>query len=357
MFTSLSFLSLILAQSSGQKPGQNTGVTAAREIVEGAEQGSELIVNAFKQDWLDFANGQSAVYLAVVSVSMLIAVVLVSFWSLGWYRQISEEGFSHNVISEMVFPLIVILLLSNNGAMMANLTLGLRTVTVKLNSSILAITKNGVTLKDAIRNVNLDQSFVLAAQTRIAECDKLPTSKTDEQKNTTNPRQQCIDKTIQQIQAEAQKTRKRRGLSSGSGSWNPLDMGGEMVNNAIQGFVYIILSGLSVGFQYIIQLSFLLVAYVAPIFLVLSLLPVGAKPIYAWLSGWLGLTLVLVSYSIIVGIVASSIVNQPSTNPLLTQLMQAIFSPLLAVAIGTGGGMSVFTAFTSGVKFSVGLRR
>ncbi|MBD2536384.1 hypothetical protein H6G97_46725 [Nostoc flagelliforme FACHB-838] len=135
------------------------------------------------------------------------------------------------------------------------------------------------------------------------------------------------------------------------------DVGGELINNLVQGFIYVILSGLSAGFQYIIQLSFLLVAYVAPIFLALSLLPFESKPIYAWLSGWLGLTLVLVSYSIIVGVAASAIVNQPSTNPLLMQLIQAVFSPLLAVAIGTGGGMSVFTAFTSGIKFSVGLRR
>jgi hypothetical protein len=105
--------------------------------------------------------------------------------------------------------------------------------------------------------------------------------------------------------------------------------------------------------MYILQLSFLLVVYVAPIFLVLSLLPFGAKPIYGWLSGWLGLTLVLISYSIIVGIVAGSIVNQPSSNHLQMQLLQAIFSPILAVAIGTGGAMSVFKALTSGLNFSL----
>lgn len=349
------FIPLILAQSSRQQPGQNTGVTITREIIEGAANGSDLIVKGFEQDWQDFATGQSPIYLAVVSVSMLMAIVLVSFWSLGWYKQISDDGFSSNVVSEMVFPLLVILMLSNNGAMLANSSLALRNVTVKLNSTILSITKNGVTLKDAIRITNIDQSFILATQTAIAQCDKLPTSQTDTQENTSNPRQQCVDKTIQKAQLDAQEIRRKRGLNSGSGSWNPLDIGGEMVNNAIQGFVYIILSGLSAGFQYIIQLSFLLIAYVAPIFLVLSLLPVSAKPIYAWLSGWLGLTLVLISYSIIVGIVASSIVNAPSTNPLLTQLLQAFFSPLLAVAIGTGGGMAVFTAFTNGLKFSISL--
>ncbi|MBD2303388.1 hypothetical protein H6G80_33700 [Nostoc sp. FACHB-87] len=351
------FIPFVLAQSSGQQPGQNTGVTISGDVVKGAEDGARLALNAFKQDWVDFAAGQSPVYLAIVAVSMLIAVVLVAFWSLGWYRQISDEGFSTNVVSEMVFPLLVILMLSNNGAMTTTLAVGLNNTTIHLNSKILSITKNGVTLRNAIRIVNADQSFVLAAQTKIASCDTLPTSKIDAQQNTTNPRQECIDRETKKAEEQAIKIRQQRGLNGSAGSvrWNPLDATGEIVNNAIQGVVFVILSGLSLGFAYIVQLSFLLVAHVAPIFLVLSLLPVGAKPIYAWLAGWLGLTLVLVSNSIIVGIVASSIVNVPSTNPLLTQLVQAVFSPLLAVAIGIGGGMSVFTAFTNGLNFSVSL--
>lgn len=348
------FLSLILAQSGGQQPGENTGVTISSEIIEGAMNGSDLIVESFKTDWDQLASGQSPIYLAIVSISMLIAVCLVSFWSLGWYSRFSEEGFSSGVVNEMVFPILVILMLSNNGTMLAGSTLALRHVTVNLNRSILSITRNGISLKDAIRITNIDQGFVVATQTALAKCEKLPSSQTDENQNKTNPRKKCVDETINSAKIESQKIRKSKGLGSGTGSWNPLDLGGELINNVVQGLSFIIFSGLSAGFQYIVQLSFLLTAYIAPIFLVLSLLPVDAKPIYAWLSGWLGLTLMLISYSIIVGIAASAIVNQPSTNPLLMQLIQAILSPILALAIGAGSGMSVFTAFTSSVRFSVG---
>lgn len=350
-------LIILFAESTGQQPGQNTGVTISGEIVDGAINAADIIYKSFENDWAELASGTSSIYIAVVAVSMLVAVVLVSFASLGWYRKFAEEGFSYDFVSEMVFPLLVILMLTNNGFLLANTTIALKDVSATLNRSILSITRNGVKLKDAIRNVNADQSFVLATQTALAKCEKLKDSEIDSNGNTTSPRQTCIKKIIEKAQLEAQSARKKRGMSSGSGSWNPLDIGGELVNSAIQGFVYVILSGLSAGFQYIVQLSFLLVAYVAPIFLALSLLPFESKPLYAWLSGWLGLTLILISYSIIVGIVASAIVDKPSSNPLLMQLIQAIFSPLLAVAIGTGGGMSVFTAFTSGIKFSVGLRK
>ncbi|NDJ26141.1 hypothetical protein GS682_32120 [Nostoc sp. B(2019)] len=349
-------LNYFFAQSNGQQPGENTGTTIAPEILESVNRGSEMMVNSFKQDWANFANGQAPVYTAVVATSTMVAVVLISWWSLGWYSKFSEEGFSPDVINETIYPLLVILMLTNNGAMLASTCLALKNTTVTLNRSILNITKNGVTIKDSIRIVNSDQSFVLATQTILAKCEILPGIKKDAEGNITNEKEECRKQAIEQSREEAIKSRESKKLGSGSGSWNPLDIGAETINNVVQGVVFIILNGMQAAFQYILQLSFLLTAYVSPIFLVLSLLPVSSKAIYAWFSGWLALTLVLISYSIIVGMAASAIVNAPSTNPLIHQLIQAIFSPLLALAIGTGGGLSVFSAITGSSKFVLGKR-
>lgn len=351
----IALLTILFAQTTGQQAGENTGTTNSGEIVEGATQGADLIYKSFSNDWLELASGTSPIYTAVVAISTLVAVVMIGFASFGWYRKFAEEGFGFDFISEMVLPLLVIVMLSNNGFLLANVTVALRNVSTGLNRSILSITRNGVNLKDAIRNVNADQSFVLAAQIALANCEKLGKEKQEGEE--LSPRQACIKKTVENARKDAQEARKKTGAGFGTGSWNPLDLSGELINSAIQGFVYVILSGLSAAFQYIIQLSFLMVAYAAPIFLVLSLLPFQSKPIYAWLAGWLGLTLMLISYSISVGIIASAIVDKPSSDPLLLQLVQAIFSPLLAVAIGAGSGLSLFTAFTSGVKFSVGFRK
>lgn len=344
----------LLAQAM---PGENQGVTISSETLDAVINGSEMFVNSFENDWIDLVSGTNPIYTAVVASSMLVAVVLVAFWSLHWYQIFSEEGFSTHVLSEMAMPLLVILLLSNNGALLAKGTVALRNTTLTLNRNVLKITRNGVTLKDAIRTVNFDQHFTFATQAALAECEKLDDKDVDTDGTEYSPKKDCRDRTINAAKDEAQKIRKKRGLNSGGTKKNWLEFGGEMINNAIQGVVFVIFSGLSAGFQYIVQLSFLLVAYVAPIFLVLSLLPVSTKAIYAWLSGWLGLTLVLVSYSIIVGISASSIVNSPSTDPILSQLIIAVLSPILAVAIGTGTGMAIFTAFSSGIKFAAGIRR
>jgi hypothetical protein len=348
-----SFVFFVLAQASGQQTGQDVGTSDADMIVEGAINGSRMVVSTFNQDWQDFANGNSAVYKAVVSISLLSAVILISFWSVGWYSEMANYGFSTNVVNEMIYPLIVALMLGiNNGALLADTSLMFRSISNSLNDKVLDITRNGVTLREAIRTTNMDQAFSLAVKTQLAECEKKPVSAVDNQKNETHPREECIRQKTASAKKAADTYRQKNGLSSSQNTWNPLDIAGETVNSIVQGLSYVIFSGLEAAFQYAIQVSFLLNAYIGPIFLVLSLLPVGAKPIYAWISGWLALGLVLISYSIIVGIAASSIVNAPSNNPLFLQLVEAIFSPLLAVAIGTGGGMALFSSFTSATKLA-----
>lgn len=325
-----------------------TGNTNAEDIVDGAINGSRLVVSSFNQDWQDLASGQSEIYKAVVTISALCGVVFVSFWSVSWYSRMMQEGWSHDVLNEMIYPLLVCLMLTiNNGQLLASTSLMFRNTAINLNDKVLSITRNGITLRDAIRTTNMDQAFALSAQAQMQECEKKPTSGKDNEGNPINPREICQKEKADQVTKQAQEYRDKYGLPTYSNSWNPLDIGGQFVNSMVQALSWIIFSGLQAAFQYVVQVAFLLNAYIAPIFLVLSLFPFGTKPIYAWVAGWLALTLVLMSYSIICGIAASSIVNADSNNPLFFQLIEAILSPILAIAIGAGGGMAVFSGFSS----------
>ncbi|MBD2503905.1 type IV secretion system protein [Anabaena azotica] len=332
-----------------------TGDTNAEDIVEGAINGSRLVVSSFNQDWQDLATGQSEAYKAVVSVSALVAVVLVAFWSVGWASKLSEEGLNHEIINEIVYPLIVCLMLTiNNGELLANTSLAFRNIAVNLNDRVLSITRNGVTLRDAIRTTNMDQAFSIAVQNQLQQCESEPESGVNDQGDQINPRERCREEKINQAKQAAQEYKQKNGLSSYSNSWNPVEIAGQAINSAVQALSWIIFSGLQAAFQYVVQVAFLLNAYTAPIFLALSLFPFGSKPIYAWIAGWVALTLVLICYSILCGIAASSIVNSSNSNPLFLQLVQAILSPILAVAMGAGGGMSVFSVFSSSARLVAG---
>lgn len=332
-----------------------TGDTNADDIVDGAINGSRLVVSSFNQDWQDLVNNQSEIYKAVVAISALCGVVFVSFWSISWYSRLTQEGFSNEILNEMVYPLLVCLMLTvNNGQLLAATSLMFRNTAINLNDKLLSITRDGITLRDAIRTTNMDQAFALSVQAQIQECLKKPTQAQDEQGNPINPQEICKQEKIKQAKQKAQEYKDKYGLSSYSNSWNPIDIGGQFVNSMVQALSWIIFSGLQAAFQYVVQVAFLLNAYVAPIFLVLSLFPFGGKPVYAWVSGWLALTLVLMSHSIVCGIAASAIVNASNNNPLFLQLVEAILSPILAVAMGAGAGMAAFSCFSSSARLISG---
>lgn len=342
------FLNKVIAQTELPPPTTNQGTTDASTIVEGAMNGSKLVVDSFNKDWQDLASGNSPVYTAIVKISLLIATISVALLSIGLYEEIANYGLSTKVINELVYPTIVVLMLAiNNGALLTSTSLLFRETSNYLNQQILGVTRNGIRLSEAIREVNMDQAFAAAIGEKLKECSNK--SLTTNQQGQ-NARRLCQENVLSDAEKQARDYRDKYQLPGAPNTLNPLKIGEEIVNSAVQALSWIIFSGLEAAFQFGLQMSFMLNAYVGPIFLVLSLLPLGTKPIYAWLSGWLALALTLISYSIIVGIAATAVVNAPNTNPLFFQLVEAILSPILALAIGIGGGMSLFSGFVSSAK-------
>ena len=98
------------------------------------------------------------------------------------------------------------------------------------------------------------------------------------------------------------------------------------------------------AFQACIECSMLLTGLLGPIALGASLLPVGAKPLYAWLTGFFSLGMCKLCLNIITGLVASAIHNSGPTDTLGTAIALGLLSPLLAIALSAGGGMAVFNS-------------
>lgn len=337
---------LILAQA-------DQGVTDAPAILQGAENGSKLAVQSFNADWQDLVNGTSPVYLAIVRFCVVGCGMLIAFWAIGWMREVTTNGLSWRIVDQLTWPVIVILMLSlGHGALLANTSLLFRGVSNYMNNQLLDITRNGVTLREAIRETSMEQALSQALKTKFQQCAGLSGVHTDPNTGAkTSQRTDCESREAAAAQQTAEDYRTRNQLPAYKFTWDPRELVGQVLNSAVQGLLYLIFSGLEAAFQYLVQLSFLLAAYTGPVFVSLSLLPVGSKPIYGWLSGWLSLGLVLNSYSIIVGIAASSIVNAQQTNPLFLPLIEGVLSPLLALGIGAGGGLILFNGFISTAAF------
>jgi hypothetical protein len=351
-------------------------MTNASSIGEAAQTAGRLAFEAFNANWVELTSGKSQIYFATVKTSLAVATTLIAFWAVPFINTIIHEGYSDKTIEELIYPLVVVFMLAvNNGYLLSSTSLFFRNTTNYVNSQILETTINGIKIEQAIRQSNLNQAFKQILSEKVVECRLQPSnssfydiqdgeqrgqsSKGQENNQNVDSQTVCIENAIKDVVQAAEEYNAKNQASS---NFNIVDelkkavRGGaeaiakipaQYVNSYVQGALLVIFPTLQMGFVFLIEIASLLNAYVAPIFVALSLIPGQGKLIYVWLSGWLALALVKVSYTIIIGIATSSIVNVEDTNPLLLPLILGVLSPILALAIASGGGMALFNGLSS----------
>jgi hypothetical protein len=112
-----------------------------------------------------------------------------------------------------------------------------------------------------------------------------------------------------------------------------------------------ILKGWQWAFANIIEASLLLTAVSGPIAVAGSLLPIGTRPLWAWLTGLFSLGMAKIYYNIVVGIIATVIVRAQAENEsdFGFVVLLSILAPVLAVALAAGGGFAVYRALSNGI--------
>lgn len=322
--------------------GQNIGVTDAGQILDISSKAGDFVARSFDQEWVDMVNNNNPVYIAIVAMSALVATVAIAWWSLDWYRIYCDEGFSTNLLSQAGVPILISLMLLNNGALLANSSLLLRNTGETLNDQLLSMSKNGISFREAIRGANVNQALAQALSQRLKECQSLPTSEIDAQGNISQPQKQCIEKESQKAKDEVDKYRQQNNIPSNAVSLlDPAALTGQIINSAVQGILFVFLGSLSGVVQILMQQAYLLTAYVGPIFLVLSLF-LGSDYIRVWISGWVSCILWQICYSALVGSTASAIATAPQSDPLILPLLQGLLAPILTGILAAGAGYGVF---------------
>ena len=132
---------------------------------------------------------------------------------------------------------------------------------------------------------------------------------------------------------------------------NPLEsglrFGGSLVGSSFQTVTRGILMALYIAFQWLIEASTLLTATLGPLAVGGSLLPVGSKPLFAWLTGFFSLAIAKLSFNILSGLVSLAVLNAGDAHPLIAPFFLGLLAPILSLALASGGGMAVFGALTS----------
>ncbi|GAX45842.1 hypothetical protein NIES4075_68630 [Tolypothrix sp. NIES-4075] len=320
---------LIIAQTS--KVGEE-----ASRITEDGAAASAAIAESMNGLWDDVLSG--GLYGAIAQLGVFFGVGTLLLFVVQWAKDM-VDGDNPKAFSELIWPLVVVVLLSNQAQPLAAATRGLREIINQTNQTLLTSTSASIQLQEAYQRAMADIGSQDAARSLLTQCESIA----DPQQ-----RRECMENAIAQAKQIADSS------PNGGKGWFP-DFGvSEFFNtNVFQLAVRGWLIAFSIAFQWMIEISMLLTALMGPLAVGGSLLPVGQKAIFAWLTGFFSVGMVKISFNIISGLVATLVVNAQENDPMIFAFATGLLAPILAMVIAAGGGMAVFNSLSSITRFGL----
>jgi hypothetical protein len=313
------------------------------------------MAESWDNQWLDLLqnNTSNNLYGALTNLGIFFAVGTLLFFMMQWLKDVINSEYSRP-ISGLIWPFIVVLFLSNtgNGSLLSSLTLGVRNLINTVNQQVVSTADAEQTYQQAL-NMSLAEEV---AGSLLRPCQSL----NGEQQT------QCLARASDQIDNLWREYRNLYGnriwierlenqvisLKLRTGNISDITFN-SLLGNTAQTRIKNFLISLQYAFQNLIEATMLLVAALGPLALGASLLPVGGKPIYAWLTGLFAAGITKISFNIIAAVTAAVIINGPAENPNANPdlmwfiIFLGILAPVLSLAVAGAGGFAIFSAINN----------
>ncbi|MBE9128021.1 MULTISPECIES: hypothetical protein [unclassified Coleofasciculus] len=308
---------------------------AASQILNDGIQAQAAIASAMDNLWNEVLGG--GLYLALSRLGTFFAVGTLIIFIVQWSESLIT-GESYKPLADLVFPILVIILLANNGTALAEGTKGLRSVINQTNQTLLSTVSASVSLQEAYKMVTGEIGAQSAIESLASNCQTIadPTAQ-----------QTCLTDAAAQAQslADGMQTPPSGGFSKFvEGIKDPVGAGISAIASTIQLALRGWLIAFGIAFQWVVEISLLLTGLIGPVAVGLSLMPVKSKAIYGWLIGFFSVGMVKIYFNVIAGLVATMVVNAGANDPMIFAFATGLLSPLLAMALAAGGGMAIFNS-------------
>ncbi|MCC0175844.1 hypothetical protein I4641_02460 [Waterburya agarophytonicola K14] len=321
---------------------------------------------AWDRIWDLVVNPTQPLWVAAIAIAKFIFGFSLLFYTYVVLSRLSNITTSKPVLDQMPLPLTVAFLFAGNGLMLSNLVLGIREIFQYFIVLALQIQIAGISVNQALQDI---QSTAIAnnrARVIFADC----LSQTGLQLN------DCVNDPVKIEQAQE--------LLNGSGNilngnaleailnavvsagTTIIDGATAFIGSAVSTvlatpmivFIQIILLVIQHAFINLVEATALLTAISAPIFLGFSLYTSNA-PIFAlWLTSFMGLYFIQLSYVFLIGFYGIVISQLDQAGVAVGTIVLdiaflfyvALFAPIVAVGISLGGGVKLYEQIASNIE-------
>lgn len=333
----------------------------SRFLTDGSLKQAENSAQAFDQLWrilvlqqpengAQFPNGVG-IYTILTTVGLYLAVGTLMIFMVQWAKQmLHSEG--DRPLTDLMWPLMVAILLSNQGTVLAQATLGVRNVINLVNHSVLFTLNQTLQIESTLAGITNYRLLQDEMATIISQCDPFVHNH-EKLKSCRQAALQDFEPLKDEYARNPHRFLKDRGLAELSQRQEEIQHSLKPVVSAIprnQGLALVSdnLISLGVAFQHTIEACMLLTGIVGPVAVGASLLPFGNKPVFGWLSSFVGLGIAKCSYNLLNAVVVVSVYYIGTKQNFLYQdFSMGVLNPLLAFGLASGGGKALFNNLMS----------
>ncbi|MEO1396232.1 MAG: hypothetical protein AAFV90_25325 [Cyanobacteria bacterium J06634_5] len=343
-------------------------VQGSTSIIEDSIDQLAAIQLAWDDRWNDIFGSTNGLYLGINQFASIILAGTFIFFAVGWVKDAIERGI-FPALPHVIWVLVVVTLLFNNGKMLGAVTLGIRNIINEQTQLVLEIQIDEVSMLEALNDVLVSQQAKDLIQQEYADCEakegqaqincfidagKRTEQRLEEEYRDTgfwSPGVQRLWARIKAITEQVESNYDRD--ANPSQQTNPLvDIFLQtVVQTANQALAQTFLRGWQWAFGTLLELAMLLTGLIGPIAVAGSAMPMQGRPLWAWLTGFFSLGMAKFSYSVIIGLAATVVVSAEaqSQGDFGFLLLIGVLAPVLALAIASGAGMAVFRGVSGGV--------
>ncbi|NEP56932.1 MAG: hypothetical protein F6K31_07880 [Symploca sp. SIO2G7] len=318
------------------------------DVLSAGEFTSNEVIEAFNQIWTDLLLSPG-IYPSIVKLGLLIALGSMAIFLVQWGKEMMEGKLVD--FDKVIWVVVVIMLLNNDGRLLAETTLGLRAVINETNQMVLSQTANDVTLREAYKQAAVQKS---SAEVLAIIKEQCRTQATPE------AQQKCLEQKERQFEEYIRRVQEING-SENSSYWErftaylrqeieTVSSGAlaSFIRPAIVGVLALLFGAFSSAFQWLLEVALILQAMIAPIAVGASILPTSSKPIISWVSGFFALGMAKLGFNLVAGLVATvDITAGESLSSLVLPVFLGLFAPVLALVVAGGSGFAMFVALSS----------
>lgn len=328
--------------------------TAGLKILESSTNLAKNTANSWNEVWQTVINPDNVLWGMICQIGILIAALSILYLALTQGVEIVQKQDWGGLPSMILPPLIIAIFLAGNGGVLADTVSLVRNYAYDQINTVLEIQLMDVGFQEAINKVAASNAARQQIENLYYEC----TQKTGFEL------QDCYREKYpiaQQIVADAEEqagvlnalrefTSNLSILSAGESVDLVLDPG-QFLRDRIVPIIRTILWATQWSFVNLLEAAVFLTALMSPIAFGASLIPIQGRPAIGWATGYISLFGVQLSYNVLVGLIATIIVESGGEliSDLAFSLFIALFAPTLALVLVGGGGISLYKAISANV--------